>query len=91
MKKELHEAFLEGASVYASYIDGIIQNRIKDTSERANYFVSLRKDGCDIRAIILALFSVREKWYEETGFTELTVDLSEIIKRENTHTTQKRQ
>lgn len=89
MKKELHEAFLEGASVYASYIDGIIQNGIIDSSERANYFVSLRKKGCDIQTIILALFSVSEKWYEKYGFTDLTVDLTTEVEREKAHNKEK--
>ncbi len=89
MKKALHEAILETASVYESYIDGIIDNRIKDESERARFYISLRKEGCDIRSIILALFSVVEKWHEKTGFSELTVDLSDVLKRQEIYKAKK--
>ncbi len=95
MQKEMHKTYLEGASIHARFIDDIIKENPKGKlplvfnghkiGEATSLLVSLRKEGCDIRAISSALFLVKEKWYEKYGFVDFEVDLTAIIETEKAH------
>jgi hypothetical protein len=81
MQEVLHEVFLEEASTIESIIDSYIHKKVKPKTDVTKLFVSLRKKGYDIHKIMMAVFSVREKWFKEKGVIDLEVDFAEEIKK----------
>lgn len=91
MQEAMHDIFLEEASIIESIVDSYIHNKIEPETDGIKLFVSLSKNGLNIHKVMMAVFSVREKWFKEKGVIYLEVDFAEEIKNRDERTNKKRE
>ncbi len=99
MQKRIRGWIEQDASFFVYLVDGAIRDNPEglppfsdvrpSVRKIANLLFPLRKQGCNIRKIVIAADSVFEKWRKTTGLNQLKADFSSTLEIRDKHNAQK--